>query len=155
LGLLAMCSATMLLYMGNRKEPKCEPVATIIPLSANRTEVAAPLTSLLPTESSAEQVDFSHFLVFGVGSRRGPIRAAGVRACPACRQDCKFNLMLDYHYAHLYFFFGSVTRWKFVEVCERCANAWIVPTREIENARSLARDRIHFMHRWGCVIFLL
>lgn len=94
-------------------------------------------------------------IFWGSGSEVLRIRDAGSRECPVCRKVCPFWINLRYEYLHVYYLFGIATKRVFLLVCERCGNAWQAPAEEIADGKSVARKAIPFLHRWGCLIFLL
>jgi len=94
-------------------------------------------------------------IIFGQISEHLRLGPTNSRACPACRQEQPFSLLLEYDYAHLYYLFGFVTRRRFRVACDRCGNVWKASEKEIAEARPLARGAVPFLHRWGCLVFIV
>ena len=157
-GLLLMFSATLMLLLFSGKGKSGATKSVLVPLPIDHESPPGLFTS--PTGKKASEKRDTWLFVFywvwvGGGFARVPIGEYGTRACPACRQDCAFTLILEYCYIHLYFIFGMVTRRKFLEVCKCCGNAWPVPRGEIPSMRLVERKLVPFMRRWGLLILLL
>jgi hypothetical protein len=94
-------------------------------------------------------------IIWGTERKRVPIGKAGKQKCPTCRslQPCK--LAFEYDYSHVYFIFGMVNRRRFLMICKECGTEWKVDTSEVDDAREIELESVPFLHRWGCVVFLV
>ncbi len=75
----------------------------------------------------------------------------GIKPCPVCEKERKFNYILQYRYFHLYWLFGMVTHKEYLLLCEICNRGSKLDTATIEQQFSKSLP-IPFMQQFGLVI---
>jgi hypothetical protein len=81
------------------------------------------------------------------------VRSEGKQDCPVCKCKRRFVLVLRYEYAHFYWMFGRVTSRRYFVICDACEYGYEVNREEIE--AELVRIPIPFLHRYGCLLWIL
>jgi hypothetical protein len=89
-------------------------------------------------------------IIGGSGSGVCIAGEAGMRDCPICQNAQRFDLTLQYSYAHIWYVFSWITRRKYLSVCSRCHNGVAISKREFQER--VPKDPIPFMRRRGWLL---
>ena len=88
-------------------------------------------------------------IIWGSGSGGGEISETEPQHCGTCEKARPFKLLVEYSYAHVYFF-RWVTRKKYHLACGICRRGVELTASEVEE--KLGRNPIPFMTRFGWTI---
>jgi len=94
------------------------------------------------------------YFVWGSGGGAEVAGDAGMRHCPVCSAERRFDLVVNYRYRHFWYLISWVSKRAYSLVCSHCHNALPEAPAKQEIAEKLSgqKDPIPFMRRRGWVV---
>jgi hypothetical protein len=91
-------------------------------------------------------------IVWGSGGDVANLGVLETRRCDVCEKDRPFNIILQYRYWGLYWFFNFVTKKNYLLLCDACNRGWEIDDKKLEP--HLTKTAIPFMHRYGILVLI-
>jgi hypothetical protein len=91
-------------------------------------------------------------IIWGRGCATCVAGEAGVRDCPVCQNAQRFDFVVSYSYAHIWYLFSWVTSRKYMVICSRCHNGVVIPAHEFQS--QVRKDPIPLWRRYGWTLIL-
>lgn len=95
------------------------------------------------------------FFVWGSGNGSAVAGDAGMRHCPVCNEQRRFDIVVNYFYRHFWYLLSWVSKREHLLVCSHCDNALAGETlskQEIAEKLSGKKDPVPFMRRRGWLL---
>ena len=95
------------------------------------------------------------FLIWGSGSGSAAAGDAGMRHCPVCNEQRRFDIVVNYFYRHFWYLLSWVSKREHVLVCSQCDNALAdekLSRQEIAEKLSGKKDPVPFIRRRGWLL---